>query len=112
VNGIYGLYDMSKSVTYDNTFFCDYVMSDFIRNLYASRPTMILIEFKIDLDNANLHNSRFRECYEQIRDVRVSHPADNPGLTPNNFFSFAYLRSKFQKPFMWTWAELNSYDKS
>jgi hypothetical protein len=76
----------AKSTTYGSAFFCDCVVLDLVRNIYAHHRRTILQDFKIYLDNASLCDSQFHEHLEWICTVRMSHLAYNPDIAQNNFF--------------------------
>jgi hypothetical protein len=85
----------TKGTTYDNTFFCDYVVADLVRNFMTSRRRKTLKRFKVQLDNVSSHHSRSsRECLEHFRALRMPHPAYSPDSAPSDFFLFGYLKSK------------------
>jgi hypothetical protein len=72
---------MSKGIAYDNAFFRDYIVSDLIESIWATRQRKTLKVFKIHLDNAHPHNSKkSHECLEGFRAIRVAYPIYNPDV--------------------------------
>jgi hypothetical protein len=68
---------------------------DLVKNFYAQSGRRILKDIFVHLDNARLHNSRQScECFEGFRAYRIPHPVYSPGLVPNDFFLFGYLKTK------------------
>jgi hypothetical protein len=48
-------------------------------------------------DNVRPHNSRQSiDCLQATKARRIAQPAYSPGLTPNDFFLFGYLKQKLQ----------------
>jgi hypothetical protein len=97
VNGIDSLVEVPKGESYSSAHFYDVVVPSLADDIGSRSRRKSLKGLYVHSDNARPHNSRQSiDCPQATKARGMAQSADNPGLTPSDFFLIGDLKRKLQ----------------